>query len=391
MIIRNYIECPACQAAIILRVGIARERQIVTVSCPSCHSTIRGETYEASDGLPRLSLPGISPIDPERAETEWHTVTTYGDLPSDPTRGEHSSFLAASALFGDYFIQYMRCLSTVRWFGDRVDPLEHAYGFYLGEKWDLLDSVMKRNFEELWPENPSILDRHTALHRILYLPVFSLDPEGYYPKSKHDTWSRTFKKEAEFARCAHSIIAKPEFTAANRRVSEQFLNLLRSNQEWTPAMTVVHLRAIGTPIPHGWQFPAGRIDSLRDAYRQNFEVSCQMLPLVIRMQNIAEGRDPEIIRDPTDTQGWRPRNLDRRDQVNNLNQYTRAKAVTKEAYLDRHTLLRYHWNAAFNRDVRNSIAHAEFDYTMHDGMISYKGREVPFTLSSRHSSSRYRF
>ncbi|MFE0925833.1 hypothetical protein ACFW4O_03400 [Streptomyces mutabilis] len=238
--------------------------------------------------------------------------------------------------------------------------------------------MMKRNFEELWPENPSILDRHTALHRILYLPVFSIDPEGYYPRSKHDTWSRTTKKEAEFARCAHSIVAKPEFIAANRRASEQLLNLLRNNQEWTPAMTVVHLRAIGTPIPHGWQFPAGRIDSLRDAYRQNFEVSCQMLPLVIRMQNIAEGRDPEIIRDPTDTQGWRPRNLDRRDQVNNLNQYTRAKAVTKEAYLDRHTLLRYYWNSAFNRDVRNSIAHAEFDYTMHDGMITYKGREVPF-------------
>ncbi|WP_146192642.1 hypothetical protein [Streptomyces sp. A244] len=237
---------------------------------------------------------------------------------------------------------------------------------------------MKRNFEEVWPDNPSALDRHTALHRILYMLVSSIDPDGAYPKSKRDAWSRTFKKEAEFAKCAHSIITKPEFIAVNKRASEQFLNLLRSNQEWTPALTVVHLRAIGSPIPQGWQFPAGRIDSLRDAYRQNFEVSCQILPLVIRMQNIAEGRDSEIIRDPADAQGWAPGALNPRDQVNNLNQYTKSRAATKEAYLDRHTLLRYYWNGAFNRDVRNSIAHAEFDYTMHDGMISYKGREVPY-------------
>ncbi|MFC8519879.1 hypothetical protein [Streptomyces sp. NPDC057257] len=335
MILRAYIECPACQAPIILRVGVARQRQPFTVACPTCDSPIRGETVEADDGFPRFHLPGIKKLDPNEMHSEWQVITTYGDLPNNPASGGFSAFLSAEGVFGDYFPAYLRFLNTARWFGERVDPLEHAYTFYLKEKWDLLDSVMSRNFDEFWPESPTTLDRHTFLHRFVFLLVACLDSRGVHPRAKYEVWSRTRRKEAEFSECAHSVISKPEFTAINRRIADQFFNLLRNNAEWFPTLAIVHLRARGKQIPQGWQVPVGRIDSLRDAYRQNFEVSCQMLPLVIRMQNIAEGRDPESIRDLADTGGWTPRGLSSRDLVNNINQYTRAKAATKEAYLSR--------------------------------------------------------
>jgi hypothetical protein len=359
-------------------VGVARERQPFTVACPTCESAIRGETIEGSDGFPKFHLPGINLLDHESTETEWQVVTTYGDLPNNPGSGEFSAFLSAYSVFGDQFDSYLKSVASVRWFGERVDALEHAYGFYLRGKWDLLDSVMRRTFEGAWPDNPSTLDRHTLIHRILYTLLIHLDPTGAYPRAKHEVWSRSFKKPAEFSECAHSVISKPDFNATNRRVSEQFISLLRNQAEWLPTLAVAHLRADGKAVPPGWQVPVGRIDSLRDAYRQNFEVSCQMLPLVIRMQNISEGRDPEVIRDPGDSNAWTPRDLQPRDYVNNVNQYIKAKAATKEAYLNRHSRLRHYWNSAFSRDVRNSIAHAEFDYMMHDGLISYKSREVPY-------------
>lgn len=378
MILRTYVECPACQAPVILRVGVVRPRQLFTVACPTCESAIRGETVEAENGFPCFHLPGIKNLDPANESLDWQVVSTYGDLPNSPASGEFSAFLSATSTFGDHFHSYMKFLNTARWFAERVDPLEHAYGFYLKEKWGLLDSLMVRNFEDIWPEKPTALDRHTTIHRFLYLLVASMDPSDIHPRSKFETWSRIFKKEAEFSECAHSVISKPEFAALNKRVAEQFFSLLRNDAEWFPALAIVHLRAYGKRVPQDWRVPIGRIDSLRDGYRQNFEVSCQMLPFVIQMQNISEGRDPETIRDPSSMDGWAPRSLSSRDRVNNINQFVKANAATKEAYLNRHPSLRYYWNSSFSREVRNSIAHAEFDYSMHDGILSYKGREAPY-------------
>jgi hypothetical protein len=266
----------------------------------------------------------------------------------------------------------------VREFEEKVDHLEHAYNFYLQSKWGLLDSVMGKRFEGMWPEESSVLERHTTLHRILQLLAASVEPEGVYFQAKCEIWSRIFKKEAEFAELAHGVISEPGFVATSRRVAEQLMTLLRDAAEWIPTLAISHLRAVNRSIPENWRVPLGRIDALRDAYRQNFEVGCQMLPLVIMLQNVAEGRDSRTIRDPSQSDGWAPRTLDARDLVNNINQYRKAKSATKEAYLNRHPVLRYYWNASFSRDVRNSIAHAEFDYVMHDGAIRYKGREVPY-------------
>ncbi|MFI1845971.1 hypothetical protein ACH439_28020 [Streptomyces microflavus] len=384
IILRTYIECPACESPILLRVGLSRDRQIIVVACPDCHSTIRGSIIPSEEKmLPRFDLPGIKRLDHQTPGKEWRVVNTYGDFPSS-SKGEYSSFLSASRVFGEKFPFYLRCVSLVRSFAEKVDPLEHAYGFYLQERWDLLDSMMMRNFKEdwpiegSWPSNPSDLDRHTHIHRILSLLAAAMDPGGHKQRAKYELWSRTFEKQEEFSELSFRIISEPTFATVNRRISDQFFRMLRDASEWIPALAIAHLRANGGHIPGDWRVPLGRIDSLRDAYRQNFEVSCQMLPLVIRIQNMSEGRDDATIRDPTLPDGWAPRALRPQDLVNNLNQFTKSNAATKEAYLSRYSHLRYFWNAAFSRDVRNSIAHAEFDYITHESIVKYKGREVPY-------------
>ncbi|MFI9112740.1 hypothetical protein [Streptomyces venezuelae] len=315
-------------------------------------------------------------IDHRTTGADWKVVNTYGDLPSTSSE-EHSSFIFATQVFGDQFMAYFKCVGIVREFEERVDAIEHAYGFYLQERWDLLDSVMRRSFEDAWPKSPSVLDRHTYLHRILSVLAAALDPNGFYPRAKRELWSRTFGKEENFSELAFRVTTDSNFEVINRRLSDQLVRLLRDAADWIPALAIAHLRAGRMSIPEDWRVPLVRIDTLRDAYRQNFEVSCQMLPLVVRMQNMTEGRDIDVIRDPGLPGGWAPRTLLPRDLVNNVNQYTKAKASTKEAYLNRNSRLRHFWNSAFTRDVRNGIAHAEFDYVMHDGIVRYKDVEVP--------------
>ncbi|MFH8367410.1 hypothetical protein [Streptomyces sp. NPDC018031] len=383
MILPIHLECPACEAAILLRVGLSRDRQRIMVACPDCHSVIRGSIVPSGDRLlPRFDLPGIKELDHRTPGKEWRVVNTYGDLPSGSAE-EFSSFLSVSRVFGDRALWYLRRVTLVRAFAEKADPLEHAYGFYLQERWDLLDSVMKRRFEEdwpieeSWPSGLSELGRHTQLHRIISLLAGAMDPAGHYSRARRELWSRVSRKRAEFSELAFGIISEPGFSTIHQRVADQFFGLLRDGSEWIPALAIAHLRASRIPVPGDWRVPIGRIDSLRDAYRQNFEVSCQMLPVVIRMQNMAEGRDDGTIRDPALSNGWAPRALRARDLVNNVQQFAKSKAATKEAYLCRYTHLRHFWHSAFSRDVRNSIAHAEFDYVMHDGLVRYKGREVP--------------
>ncbi|MGW8351051.1 hypothetical protein [Streptomyces wedmorensis] len=377
MILSTYIECPACSTAIILRVGISRARQKFTVACPECRSSIRGDTIPDGSEHLDFNIPGVTVLDPEVEDRDWRTVSTYGDLPIAPS-GEFSSFLFATSVLGEKFATYRRCVAIVRDFEEKVDPLEHAYGFYLQGKWELLDSVVKRHFSKAWPDDPTILDRHTYLHRILSWLQSAVEPAGQHVQAKREIWQKAGASEERFAKLAFSVISNPGFSVVNRRVSDQFFSLLRDGEEWVSALAIVHLRAAGKSIPAEWRIPPGRIGTLRDAYRQNFEVSCQMLPVVIRMQNMCEGRDPEVIRDPAISGGWAPRSLRPQELVNNMNQFSKVNAATKEAYLNRNSKLRSFWNSAFSRDVRNSIAHAEFDYVMHDGILEYKGRRVPF-------------
>lgn len=377
MILRAYISCPACQRPVILRVGVAASRQTFSVACPNCQSMIRGGTAENESGFPYLDMPNIEVLDlPE--DPEWPVVTVYGDLPIHPAGNPFSAFLSMHHYFGDDFEKYLKNVSQVRWFGERADSLDHAFRFYLDSKWDLLDSVMGRQFSPFWEDSPSEYDRHMLLHRMAYRSVIPLDPSGTYADAKLEVWSRSFKKESKFSECAHSVIAEPSFALLRRRVSQQYCGLMRSYTEWLPTLALAHLRALGKEISKDWQAPVGNFDVLRDAYRQNFELSCQALPLVIRMQNIAEGRDSQAIRIPGEAHGWAPRSPLPKDCVNNLNQFSKARAATKEAYLNRHPLLRKYWNSAYSRDVRNSIAHADFDYSMQDGIITYKDNESPY-------------
>jgi hypothetical protein len=266
----------------------------------------------------------------------------------------------------------------VKAFAEQADNLDYAYGFYLNNQWDLLDATMRKNFESTWPKSPSELDRHTCIHRLLYLGVVPLDPVGRNPTAKHEVWSRIFKKEEEFSQAAYWTMRDPRFIVMHKRIANQFIGLLRSHVEWIPALPMIYLRANGISIPESWRIPVGNIESLRDAYRQNFELSCQALHLVVRMQNISEGRSHEAIRNSGSPAGWAPRSLRTRDHVNNMNQFIKTNAATKEAYLNRTPALRHFWEAAFDRDVRNSIAHADFDYLAHAGVVTFKDGEIPY-------------
>jgi hypothetical protein len=378
MILRTYIECPACDAPILLRVGVVRDRQPISVACPECQSIIRGSIIEDNNGYPRYSLPGVTILDPKE-DREWNIISTYGDLPMNPAaEGFSSGFLALYQVFGDHFEKYLRSAATARWFGERADAMEFAYGFYLKGEWSRLDSAMQRSFEDFWMQNPTVIERNTLIHRLTFLATTPLDPGGMYPYAKEEVWSRIFKKEKEFSEAALGVVEDPAFAITHKRIAYQFTALLRAHADWAPALAVIHVRSAGLEVPSTWQVPAGNFDSLRDAYRQNFELSCQALHLVMRMQNISEGRISDIIRDSADVNSWMPRTLRPLDYVNNINQFNRSNAATKEAYLNRHSRLRYFWNAAFSRSVRNAIAHADFDYSAHDGIVIQKGEAAPY-------------
>ena len=130
---------------------------------------------------------------------------------------------------------------------------------------------------------------------------------------------------------------------------------------WTPALPSLWVDRLGYKIPDEWRLPGDDFAILRGAYQQNFELSCQALSMLVATQNAADGRSATVIRLDTESSPWIPSKLPPNLRPRTLAQFKKLTAEAKEAFLDRFPVTEGYWLDAFDRSIRNAIAHADAD------------------------------
>ncbi|MET9863298.1 hypothetical protein ABZY93_29150 [Streptomyces smyrnaeus] len=367
MIIRKYTACPACQNPLMLRIGVGyAKRQFITVACDSCESVSRGELIAEGD-WPEIALPGMPDLN-INDHCDWQVVTLHADFPIPFPSTTFSPYLAAAQYLGDRAPIYFSGVGRFHHLSSKIDDFQRAYELHIRERWDLANENIAKFLHEDWDTNAITADCQEFFHRYLFLSTLFIDPIGRWSEAKWEVWSRIFKKETEFAGAATRLNSDGMLRRLQTRISEQLFFLVRNSNQWMAAVPILHAKAYPKRAPSDWRIPTDDFQSLRDAYRQNFELSCQALSLVIRMQNIAEGRDAEVIRIPGGTNAWIPRTAGPR-APSNLRQFERSNSATKELFLNRSTRLRHLWGVCFDRGLRNAISHADADYSVKKGAI----------------------
>ena len=192
MIVRVYAACPGCDAPTLLRVGIAvtpGERQPFYLRCPQCASAIRGQLLTTEDATVSVQLDEAQVL-PEDASNDWQVITTHPAFPFIPGT-EASPFIDVTHALGDATMPYFQVvgefngLATQEW-----RQLERAFQFYLTEEWERLDMAMSRLLADNWPEEPTMMERHDLIHRLLTVMIVPLDLNGSYSDVQKEIWER---------------------------------------------------------------------------------------------------------------------------------------------------------------------------------------------------------
>jgi hypothetical protein len=372
LILRVYTTCPGCDAPTVLRIGVAvppGEKQPFTVHCPKCSSTIRGQLNTTKDYQVSARL-DEAPIVPEDSSEDWQIITTHPAFPFVP--GEESSpFIQIEAVLGDAAFPYFRSVGGFNGTVDQEWPqLERAFQFYLNEDWSRFDKAMSRLLEEGWPDNPDMVQRHDIINRLLQVVILPLDRHGLYRDMQREVWGRA-QPSRELLTHLRQQSVQADLLALQKRLFRQVAHMIEIRQMWLPVVPFLWLNRLGRSAPEEWRLPGDDFAILRGSYQQNFELSCQALPLLVATQNSADGRDAVNIRLDSDPSPWIPSTLPKSARPpQNLAQFGKLSSEAKEAFLDRFPVTEAGWVDAFDRRIRNAIAHADADAVIATGEIA---------------------
>jgi hypothetical protein len=322
-----------------------------------------------------------APLLSDDASTDWQVITTHPAFPFVPAT-ETSPFIDVTTVLGDATIPFFQAvgqfngLAATEW-----SQLERAYQFYLAEDWSRLDKAMSRLLEGNWPEEPDMVARHDLIHRLLTVMIIPLDPMGFYGDAQKEVWQRAEPSQALVSYIEQSS-TQAEFLALQKRLFRQISYLIKIREMWTPALPYLWLNRLGQNAPDEWRLPGDDFAVLRGVYQQNFELSCQALPMLVVTQNAADGRSADIISTDGQASPWIPTGLSSRIKPpRTIAQFKKLNAEAKQTFLDRFPVTETMWQDAFDRNIRNAIAHADIDEVMATGQIM-TGKGIALTYLS---------
>jgi hypothetical protein len=318
---------------------------------------------------------------PEDASTDWQVITTHPAFPFVPNT-EASPFIDIGNVLGNAALPYLQAIGQFNGLAAKEwSQLERAYQFYLAEDWSRLDNAMARLLEDSWPKQPDMVTRHDLIHRLLTVMIVPLDPMGFYGDAQKEVWQRAEPSQA-FTDYIRQPSAQAEFVALQKRLFRQISHLIKIRDMWTPALPYLWLNRLGQSVPDEWRLPGDDFAVLRGAYQQNFELSCQALPMLVVTQNAADGRSATIISADGEASPWIPAGIPNKTKPpRTLAQFTKLNAESKQAFLDRFPATEAMWQDTFDRNVRNAIAHADTDEVIATGQIT-TGKGMTLTYLS---------
>jgi hypothetical protein len=301
--------------------------------------------------------------------TDWQVLTTHPAFPFLPNT-ETSPFIDIGTILGDATMPYFQAVGQFNGLAAGAwSQLERAYQFYLAEDWGRFDNTMARLLEDTWPEQPNMVQRHDLVHRLLIVMIAPLDPMGFYRDAQKEIWQR-----AEPSQALINYIRQPssqaELVALQKRLFRQIAHLIKIRDMWTPALPYLWLNRAGQSAPDEWRLPGDDFAVLRGAYQQNFELSSQALPMLVVTQNAADGRSATVIFSDGEESPWIPAGIAGNIKPpRTLPQFKKLNTESKQAYLDRFPATVAMWQDAFDRSIRNAIAHADADEVIAKGQI----------------------
>jgi hypothetical protein len=371
LILRVYTACPGCDTPTMLRIGVGvepGERQPFSVRCPQCGSTIRGQLITTEDADVSAQLEEGELL-PGSASEDWQVITTHPAFPFVPST-ERSPFLDITVVLGDASMPYFQAVGEFEGMARDWPQLERAFQFYLAEDWSRFDTAMSRLLEGNWPEEPDMVVRHDLVHRLLTIMIFSLDPSGVYADMQKEIWQRAEPSDQLVAYIRQPSV-QSWFVALQKRLFRQISHLIEIRRMWSPALPFLWANRLGIDMPDDWRLPGDDFAILRGAYQQDFELSCQALPMLVVAENAADGREAENIRVDGEPTPWIPPNLPgSAKRPRTVAQFKKLNAEAKETFLDRFPVTEAGWFGAFDRGIRNAIAHADTDEVVTTGEIT---------------------
>ena len=374
MIQRVYTRCAGCNRPIAVRVSVGYgERQPILVHCPNCNATIRGTLNADQERgvVTGVALEHHLLLDREvEDDPELLFVTTHPDFPHDPNLTFESPFLEARMVFGDDFDRFIASLAQFLQGVEELWPhVERAYGYYLQEDWAHFDAVMSSVLGPDWADPPTELDRHDRVHRLLSVILMPLSANARYPAMKEQLWASARVDVGALRKFAQEPMNKADIKIVQRRIFDQIRRMIEMRDAWRPALALAFLHESGTTLPDSWRLPGDNFHLLRDAYRQNFELACQALFMLVATKNTEEGRPAKSICASDYSSGWVPHFDNTSMLPRTVQQFKGKRAEIKELYLEGFPAVREAWEEVFSRRLRNGIAHADAELVTTRGMV----------------------
>lgn len=372
MIARYDVTCTGCGEGIRLRISVGtEERQSFYLRCPQCSSVLRGAlmTDQEAEAFTGLEIDG-QPAIPCEASDDF-VVNVFSDMPVDPAPVPMlvhggSPFMMHQTNLGDAYDA---------WAGSRSQFLSLCrtdwanvrrwWGFYIRQDWQRFDDHAQKYWSDEWPEEPSLLQRHDAIHRaleVLFVPLF---PRGQYVR-----WKKTIRagmtegSVKHLAMNARSLLGE---TGAARQ--DQLFSILERYVElrWAllPGLLLEYYIAAGKEPDPAWRITRDEYPELRDLYVSLFGHSHRQLPLVFGFANAMAGRPPSGFPDGT---------------VRRSSKLEQAKAYKKGALLKDFARWGNELAEHLDRDLRNAIGHADAHHDLENGRVAVgQGVSVPYS------------
>jgi hypothetical protein len=373
MVVRYAVQCPGCNAKILLRLGVGNDQQQpFFYVCGKCRAATKGvlSLNELSATGTELKLEDGQLLTSDEGCTQ--TIHLHPDFPGTPdeTELQKSAFMFHADILGvDEIVAFDRKVALFDQFVKEDWPaLKRLTTYYMNRDWNHFDSGLSALISDEIPTDLSEMERHDLIHKIYdheFLPFISLGPP-YYPNMKvecNSIWGARDTIQSMIIYAARES-ASPEFVQSQRdlfNLLELYIDLRR-----TISAGLLLDRYPSTAVEKRATLRLFRDDfvSLRDFYIQVFEQCHRALRYIVGAVNMGKrGDESKFSAWPSHPYGRAPAQLGSMDAFSDL------VSANKRIWLKMLPVWDSHWDEFFDRSLRNDIGHASVRHRLSDGAL----------------------
>jgi hypothetical protein len=375
------VECPGCEAQILLRLGVGDERAPFYVICGRCHAPIRGVFVARPSDPPTYSLElTTGRVLEELIETHDQTFTLHPDFPTLLDAGSMeqpggSPFIMAMQQLGDSALTVMHNRATfLAQVHEYWPTLQRWFIYYLDENWSQFDVEAKRFFDEIEDDflaQPWV--KHDAIHRALDLVTAPGWFGDLYVRFKSELWGLFEVSDPGFIAFSKTL---GDVRDRQRNLFHCLDLVVERREAWLPAALALFYKDGGEAAFKELRISRDDFPALRDVYIASFEACQGSLDLVVAILNLVKRGDPDnfgtTVPPRLTSQGVKrpPRHL---------GEFRKLPVASKAEYLVELPGWYGEWPVVLDRSLRNAIGHHSVHHDLASGTLQRdNGPDIPY-------------